>query len=142
MSGCWYYRYPDGRIEKIPFDDFLARLTRDGEANFRENFRIAETLFATPEEAANPRDAIRVSTVFLSLDHALDDGPPVLYETMIFGFDEGHPLYDYQDRYTSEEDARRGHDEAVDLVRTALDPEKTVECVADLVVRASTKKTL
>lgn len=31
-------------------------------------------------------DAIRVSTAFLGLDHGFaDDGPPMLFETMIFG---------------------------------------------------------
>lgn len=28
---------------------------------------------------------IRVSTVFLGLDHNYDDGPPILWESMIFG---------------------------------------------------------
>lgn len=28
---------------------------------------------------------VNVSTVFLAIDHAFGDGPPVLYETMIFG---------------------------------------------------------
>jgi len=26
-----------------------------------------------------------VSTVFLGLDHGLDDGPPILFETLVFG---------------------------------------------------------
>lgn len=52
----------------------------------------------------------RVSTVFLGLDHNfLGDGPPILWETMILGIDG----LDYQKRYTSEADAKIGHDEAV-----------------------------
>ena len=31
------------------------------------------------------RDGIMVSTVFLGLDHQYGDGPPLLFETMIFG---------------------------------------------------------
>ena len=52
-----------------------------------------------------------VSTVFLGLDHGYTNGPPVLWETMIFG----GPNDGYQDRYTSREDAERGHQKAVEL---------------------------
>lgn len=31
-----------------------------------------------------------VSTVFLALDHSFGDGPPLLYETMVFGLPEEH----------------------------------------------------
>lgn len=55
---------------------------------------------------------LRVSTVFLALDHAFHGGPPVLWETMIFGPD-GHVLDEYQARYTSREAALRGHADAV-----------------------------
>ena len=50
---------------------------------------------------------IRVSTVFLGLDHRFDEtiGNPLVFETMIFG-----GKYDqYQERYTSWEEAIRGH---------------------------------
>lgn len=48
---------------------------------------------------------VRVSTVFLGIDHSDNGGPPVLWETMVFG----GPLDDEQERYTSREDALRGH---------------------------------
>ena len=57
---------------------------------------------------------IRISTVFLGLDHNfMFDGPPVLWETMIFGgqFDGE------QDRYTSYEDAVAGHAAMVQKVK-------------------------
>lgn len=48
-----------------------------------------------------------VSTVFLGLDHNwLPDGPPVLWETMIFG----GPFDQFQQRYTSALDALIGHE--------------------------------
>ena len=54
-------------------------------------------------------NGVRVSTVFLGLDHSFGDGPPVLWETMIFG-----GLNDqYQQRYSSREDAVAGHKRAV-----------------------------
>ena len=50
----------------------------------------------------------RVSTVFLGLDHSFsDEGPPVLWETMVFG---GPWKYEPQERYTSYEDALIGHE--------------------------------
>jgi hypothetical protein len=56
----------------------------------------------------------RVSTVFLGLDHNYSfEGPPVLWETMIFGGEHDS----YQTRYTSKDDAVKGHEEALRLVR-------------------------
>lgn len=46
-----------------------------------------------------------VSTVFLGLDHRFGDGPPLLYETMIFG--GAHD--DYQTRYSTRPEAQAGH---------------------------------
>jgi hypothetical protein len=57
-------------------------------------------------------DDIRVSTVFLGLDHAWNSKTPVLWETMIFGGEHDQ----YQDRYTSYEDALEGHQKAITLI--------------------------
>jgi len=56
---------------------------------------------------------VYVSTVFLGFDHGMGlDGPPILFETMIFGGD-----YDqYQERYATWEQAEAGHQGAVRLV--------------------------
>lgn len=55
---------------------------------------------------------VRVSTVWLGLDHNFyGEGPPLIFETMIFG----GPLNDYQERYSTEEQARTGHNAAVKL---------------------------
>lgn len=54
----------------------------------------------------------RVSTVFLGLDYSFEEhGPPILYETMIFG-----PLMvndEYQTRYSTREQALAGHQRAI-----------------------------
>lgn len=52
---------------------------------------------------------VRVSTVFLGLDHSWGEGPPVLFETMVFGV----PGNDFQERYCTWEEAEVGHDQAV-----------------------------
>lgn len=53
------------------------------------------------------KDGVEVSTVFLGIDHRfVNDGPPLVFETMIFGGE-----YDgYQIRYPSWGLAVRGHD--------------------------------
>lgn len=57
---------------------------------------------------------VRVSTVFLGLDHNFqDDGPPILFETMIFGGRHN----DYQARYATWEEAEVGHAKALKLAR-------------------------
>ena len=48
---------------------------------------------------------VKVSTVFLGLNHAFGEGPPVLWETLVFG----GPRDGDGDRYTSREDAEAGH---------------------------------
>ena len=55
---------------------------------------------------------VRVSTVFLGINHNWSEGPPVLWETMIFGGEHD----EYQRRYTSRADAEAGHNEALALV--------------------------
>ena len=56
-----------------------------------------------------------VSTVFLGIDHAFHGGPPLLWETMVFG----GPLDMEQQRYTSQEAALEGHREMVEAVKKA-----------------------
>ena len=61
---------------------------------------------------------IRVSTVFLGLDHSFDDGPSLLFETMIFGdpFDQD----EYLERSSTWEAAEAQHAKAVEVVRKSL----------------------
>ena len=58
-------------------------------------------------------DGVRVSTVFLGLDHSFGDGPPLLFETLIF---DGK-LDGEMDRYTTWEEAEVGHKNMVDRVK-------------------------
>ena len=56
---------------------------------------------------------VRVSTVFLGLDHNLDGGKPILFETMIFGGRHDG----YQERYSTWEEAEKGHKKALRIVK-------------------------
>jgi len=54
-----------------------------------------------------------VSTVFLGLDHSFsDEGPPILFETMIFG----GVFSEYQDRYATWDEAEEGHKKALNMI--------------------------
>ena len=70
-------------------------------------------------ESANRRvasdtiDGVRISTVFLSLDHSFGEGPPMLFATMVFG----GPLDKEQDRCTTWEEAEAMHKAMVARVR-------------------------
>jgi len=62
-------------------------------------------------------NGVWVSTVFLGLDYSFGEGPPILWETMIFG--ATGDLNDYRERYTTAVDALEGHERACELVRKA-----------------------
>ena len=57
-----------------------------------------------------------VSTVFLGLDHQWGDGPPMIFETMVFG----GPLGQDQDRYSTWDDAIKGHKNMIEKVNKAV----------------------
>jgi hypothetical protein len=54
---------------------------------------------------------VRVSTVFLGLNHQWGDGPPLVFETMIFGGEHDQ----YQERYSTWDEAEAGHRKACEL---------------------------
>lgn len=71
-------------------DDWYARIARDDLEN-----------------------AFEVSTVWLGRDHQRGDGPPLIFESMVFTQDRdrcGSHAFDTR-RYTTEEEARAGHTE-------------------------------
>jgi hypothetical protein len=72
----------------------------------------------TPENkrvALDVIEGVKISTVFLGTDHGFGfgDGPPVLWETMVFGGEHDEA----QERYTSEVEAIAGHARWVALVK-------------------------
>jgi hypothetical protein len=68
------------------------------------------------ETQINP--LIRVSTVFLIIDHSFGGGPPILFETMVFGLpDDSEPQW----RYRSWDEAQAGHDQVVAAIVQGVD---------------------
>lgn len=56
-----------------------------------------------------------ISTVFLGVNHNFQKGKPLLFETMIFGGKHDQ----YQERYSTWEEAKEGHKKAVKLVKSS-----------------------
>lgn len=84
----------------------------DVEPNFPKGFfndrRVARTVLP----------GCTVSTVWLGLNHSFGEGPPLIFETMVFG-----ELYDGElQRYSTEEGAVRGHLKVLDRLRAGLPP--------------------
>jgi hypothetical protein len=92
--------YYDRQGNPITFEQRLERW-KDSGYDWDKEYRVA----------LEERDDIRVSTVFLGLNHQYGDGPPLIFETMIFGgeHDEG------QWRYSTEAEALVGHKAAMTL---------------------------
>lgn len=63
-------------------------------------------------------DGVRVSTIFLGIDHSFNFGKrkALLCETMVFGGDHD----DYQERYATLGEAKQRHAAIVDAIRKGL----------------------
>lgn len=68
-------------------------------------------------------NGVRVSTVFLGLNHNFGSGEPVLFETMIFG----GPLDNETWRYATYDQAERGHQEALTQAQIAAAKIKAIK---------------
>jgi len=75
--------------------------------------------------ALNNIGNVKISTVFLRIDHQYGDGPPILFETMIFG----GQYDDYQQRYSTWEEAASGHRVAVALVSETDESKKKIASI-------------
>lgn len=62
----------------------------------------------------------RVSTVFLGVDHSFGEGPPLLWETMVFEDGDGSEMDGYTRRYATETEAIAGHREVVSMLEEEL----------------------
>jgi hypothetical protein len=89
--------------------------------------------FASPERLIKQETVgdFWVSTVFLGIDHNFSgDGPPVLFETIVFGEPEEQDLLGRKqqvrpslqmDRYCTLDEAEAGHEQVVQQLRQQLD---------------------
>lgn len=106
ISQAMQFRYYDRQGQEISMVQWVLAFQ-----DFERHCRVAETFVGD----------IRVSTVWLGLDHRHDHpGPPLIFETMVFG----GPLDQEPYRWTTEEEALSGHEIAVTAVRLMTDDNK------------------
>lgn len=97
-SESMYYKLVGKRVVRTTQDGWLKSMQRKTHVLKMDSF-----------------DKTIVSTVFLGIDHRMfENSDPVLFETMIFNHDK---FNNYQQRYTNYDDAMRGHQVAVNLVK-------------------------
>jgi hypothetical protein len=65
---------------------------------------------------------VQISTVFLALDHSFGEGPPILFETMIFGGSFDQTCW----RYATWQEAVEGHEKAVQYAYTQFTGETDI----------------
>lgn len=80
-------------------------------------------------------DGVRVSTVFLGIDHQFGDGPPLVFETMVFIDDPSNPDENYRgdydmERYSTWDAAILGH---IAMCNKVFKPGWKAKALADLV---------
>lgn len=86
-----------------------------------EPITVGEWMLSGPEVrrvAVAQIGDVRVSTIWLGLDHQYGAGPPLIFETMVFNdaLDDEHDERDCE-RYSTEAEAVAGHAEWVAKVR-------------------------
>jgi hypothetical protein len=68
----------------------------------------------------NQKDNIRISTVFLGIDHNFNGGPPLIFETMAFDDEVGFADLECE-RYSTWDEAEVGHKAMVDKIRPVIE---------------------
>lgn len=107
MDGDWYYILDD-RGQPAPaasVEEWGAWYARNMDAR-----RVDRTELPS---------GVEVSTVFLALNHRhFGSGPPILYETMVFGGEHDQMQW----RWVTREQAIAGHDQIVAALRAGASP--------------------
>lgn len=104
VDGQWVMYYSrDG--EPMTLEEWSATYPETQE-EFEATKRVAKTTVGDWE----------VSTVWLGLDHSFMEGPPLIFETMIFGGEYDSECW----RYSTEAQALEGHEAAVKLLQIDL----------------------
>jgi hypothetical protein len=97
----------------------------------RDVYQWAEFFENNRAVAATNINGLYVSTIFLGIDHAFGfGGPPILFETMIFASEKYDPpenlanildwAHGYQTRYCTWDEAVKGHENIITIIREGL----------------------
>ncbi len=96
------YILVDKKVIKATDENFTAHSMK----NMVHDYKVCGNTFKIGN------DSVKVSTVFLNIDHGDGIGDPILFETMVFGGE-----YDgYQERYCTYDEAILGHEKVCDFV--------------------------
>lgn len=88
-------------------------------SNIRE---WAESFESTDRQVARDEvGGLIVSTIFLGLDHNFSSGDAILFETMVFADDTYEGFSGYQERYSTWDEAEKGHAVAVQWAREQME---------------------
>lgn len=92
------------------------------EVSLEESYKLYSDINMKVVQQDKLDNGMFVSTVFLGMDHGWGDKTdpeykPVLFETMIFDDSRDSDTDDYQERYTSYEDALEGHNKALEIAK-------------------------
>lgn len=100
-------RYYNREGEQVPIEEWLVL--------FEDDLYRRVALDSVHDGAGREHS---VSTVLLGADHQFGEGPPLIFETMVFcGHGSECDLSNEMARYSTEEQAREGHEATVALVR-------------------------
>ncbi len=76
-----------------------------------------DIFYASDRDVMKTRlDDVYISTVFLGINYQWGRGPPILYETMVFGGQND----EYTERYHTRQEAINGHERVVKMVEDRL----------------------
>lgn len=92
------YYGPDG--VPMTMSEWAAARSRDDDSLWHKYRQVTDT------------DTAQVSTVWLGLDHSFDEGPPLIFESLVFG----GALDQEMDRYSTWREAQNGHAAMVERV--------------------------
>ena len=107
----YYLRSPDGTVSgPVGIEEYMRWMTEHNGGKPCVNLKTT-TVGEKPERDAGT--AADVSTIFLCINHNWFGGAPTLWETMVFGGSSDA----WQERYVSEEEALRRHDEIVEALK-------------------------
>lgn len=111
--------YYDVDGNEIDLNEWSRLMTLKSAARFRGN-----NGWTTPEADAtrigyDEIGDVHVSTVWLGMNHQWGDGPPLIFESMIFEGDHDG----WQDRYSTKEQAAEGHRRIVEAIKAGRSPD-------------------
>ena len=84
----------------------------DGKPISMEEWGMLRRDWGIKRVAETKLGGVYISTVWLGMDHNYGDGPPIIFETMIFGGEHD----EYCDRYATLEEAKAGHENVCNMV--------------------------